>query len=159
MGEAIGSVVALLTLLTASCMDLRTMTVRRWVWAAGGLPVLGLMIVRALADVRTGDWRETAVSCVSLAVYWGLQQFWFARMYGRADSHAFCLCAAALWLRGYGFAVWVYQLALAFVCLAVAQALRGNIARSGNLKRPVAFLPYITASALLIHCILEQKML
>lgn len=142
-----GAAITMLALLAASRMDLRTMTVRRWVWAAGGIPVLGLLLRNALA--QAGGLRETAVSCLFLLLFFALQQGLFARMYGRADCHAFCLCAAAFALMGYGFELWIEHMALAYVLLAVAQALRRNIARTGNLKKPVPFLPYITVSFVL----------
>lgn len=149
MPEQAGAVIAGLTLLAASRMDLQTMTVRRWVWITGGSLILVLTVAKMLAAAQEGELQGALASCLSLLLYFALQQVLFARMYGRADCHAFCLCAAGFWVMGCGFEIWVYQMATAYVLLAFIQAFRRNIARSGNLKCPVPFLPYITVSFVL----------
>lgn len=146
MPGQIGAAAVMLTLLAASRMDLRSMSVKRLVWVPGGGVVGILTIMRLCGAMQEGETACRVVSFLSLLAFLLLQQCLFARMYGRADCHAFCLCAACFWGMGYGCEVWVYQMALAYVLLAVTQALRRNIARTGNLKQPVPFLPYITGS-------------
>lgn len=73
-----------------------------------------------------------------------LQFMLFARMYGKADCYAFCVCAIAGASLGMGFPDYLWQMLLALCLLFPVQLLRRNIGKSGNLKQPVAFLPYIT---------------
>lgn len=75
-----------------------------------------------------------------------LQKKLFFRMYGRADCHAFTVCAAAECGIGLGMKEYLVHMLLAFLLLGVVQGLQGNIGRKGNLKEDVAFLPYITIS-------------
>ena len=81
-----------------------------------------------------------------------LQQFLFSRMYGRADCHAFSVCALHLASLGVGLRGYLEQMLLAFLFLAIFQFFRKNIADNGNLKRPVPFLPYITLAFFLVVC-------
>lgn len=82
----------------------------------------------------------------SLLIFWMVQTFVFRRMYGRADYYAFCVCAAAETAEGMGLAGFLGHMLLAYALLLPVQAVRRNIDRKGNLKQPVPFLPYITAS-------------
>jgi len=79
-----------------------------------------------------------------LILYILLQEFIFARMYGRADCHAFGTCAIAGYLCGINMKGYVYHMAIAFGMLGCVQLIRGNVNCKGNLKQSVAFLPYIT---------------
>jgi hypothetical protein len=83
---------------------------------------------------------------IALLVYCVLQLFLFSRMYGMADAKAFCVCAVTISVGGGGFPAYLYHMSAAFLLLGVIQAIRHNISRKGNLKTPVAFLPYITST-------------
>lgn len=123
------------TCLSAACiMDLETCMVYNYVWWAGAVAVVVLMGVakRKLQG--------------ELILFIALQQLWFCRMYGRADCHAFSLCAGVEAVLGMRMQMYLVHMLLAFGLLALVQGLEGNIGRDGNLKRPVAFLPYITLS-------------
>lgn len=87
-----------------------------------------------------------------LTVYMALQFGVFARMYGRADCYAFCVCAIAEASLGMDFSDYLVLMLLALCLLFPVQLLRGNIAKNGNLKQPVAFLPYISAAFALHLC-------
>lgn len=91
-----------------------------------------------------------AVLSVSIAAFVLLQQIFFARFYGRADCHAFCVCAFAEGSFGMGMMAFLVHMVLAFGLLAIVQRLRHNIGKYGYLKREVPFLPYITASFFII---------
>lgn len=79
-------------------------------------------------------------------VYLGLQLLLAGRIYGRADSYAFCVCALAQVLLGIPAAGFLAHMSIAYVLLFVVQLARRNIDRRGNLRKPVPFLPYITAA-------------
>lgn len=79
-------------------------------------------------------------------VYLGLQLLLAGRVYGRADSYAFCACALAQTLLGIPAAGFLAHMSIAYVLLFVIQLARRNIDRRGNLRKPVPFLPYITAA-------------
>ena len=80
---------------------------------------------------------------ISLAVYWLLQHFLFSRMYGEADAMAFLVCALFESVHGYGLLTYLLHMGTAFLVLGAVQAVKHNINRRGNLKKPVPFLPYI----------------
>lgn len=94
-----------------------------------------------------------------------LQEVFFAKLYGRADCHAFCACALVEWAFGISFPGFLLHMFTAVALLAAVQAFRGNINSRGNLKEKVAFLPYITVSFWMLclfqkyFCIFIQKSL
>lgn len=131
-------------ILTATISDARTGRVYRFLWWIAK----GCAFLRMLAgDVGIGLWLE-------LLVYLILQEVLFARFYGRADVRAFQAFAMDLAARGFGIRYALYHMFFAFFLLTLVQVFRKNIDRSGNLKRPVAFIPFITIGFLcLIFCI------
>lgn len=95
---------------------------------------------------------------ISLFIFVLLQQTLFVRFYGRADCHAFSVCALAEGSLGMGMlAFWVHMV-LAFGLLVIVQGTRCNIGKCGRLKREVPFLPYITAAFLIIIMIVTGNM-
>lgn len=129
--------VAIAVCFLAACVeDCRTCEVHNLLWwisgAAAGLLLLKSGISQSLL------W-ELAAFCL-------FQIILFARMYGKADCYAFCVCAAAEASAGFGLQGYLIHMAIAFGILTVIQMLRRNINRKGNLKRAVPFLPYITVS-------------
>lgn len=141
-----GVLFAVLTgcLLFACVTDCRTCEVFQFTWwlagAAGGLLLCRNMIR------QSGDGMSEKEILFLFLVYAMLQELFFCRMYGRADCHAFVCCALAGCAYGIGFVGYLCQMAMAFGFLGIVQAFRHNINRRGNLKQPVAFLPYITVS-------------
>ncbi len=130
-------------LLTAAVMDWWEQMVYRFVWWAAGAAA-GMLLLY-------GTWennfpRNKWEIWVALAVFVLLQELFFDRFYGRADCHAFCVCAAMLTAQGLGFRYYMAHMTLVFGALALIQLMRGNIARSGRLKIPVPLVPYIVAA-------------
>ena len=132
-GEALLLAVFAGCLLFACLTDVKECYVYQFVWwlagAAGGI----LLLLH---------WQK--VSLISLLVYLLLQEFFFAGCYGRADCHAFAVSAVILCALGGGMTAYWLHMLLAFVCLGVVQMFAHNVNRKGQLKRAVAFLPYIT---------------
>lgn len=124
-------------MLAACVMDLKEQAVYRYIWPAAGLPVAFLLWTNR-ADLLWDRSRE-------FAVFAALQQLLFGRMYGRADCHAFCACAAVMLAWGQGFESYVIHMAIVFGLLTCVQLCRGNVTVRGRLKTPVPLLPYITA--------------
>jgi len=124
-------------LLAACIMDLETKEVYRYVWVTAIIP-LAILLRTADKPVSTAEWTE-------LVIFILLQQILFSRMYGRADSHAFCVCAAVFIISGDGFAGGVMHMAVSFLLLCIVQIYKKNVTALGRLKEPVAMLPYITA--------------
>lgn len=135
-------------LLTACVMDLCEQAVYQFVWwVAGGVTGL-LLLLRFIYTVQAqGQGMRADISGLFLYIF--IQHILFGRLYGRADCHAFCVCAAAQTAAGGDFQDYVIHLAISFLSLACLQGFRKNIAHDGNLKKPVPFLPYITVSFLL----------
>ncbi|MBQ9142984.1 MAG: hypothetical protein IJX63_14520 [Lachnospiraceae bacterium] len=86
----------------------------------------------------------------SLLFFGFIQYCVFYRMYGGADVTAFLICALFLSGKNKNVEAYLIHMAICYLFLAVIQGTRGNIARSGNLKKPVALYPYISTSFLLI---------
>lgn len=123
-------------LLFACATDCRTRRVYNVTWWISGAAAAVLLL-------RSPTWRTVLPE---LGFFCLLQLGLFARMYGKADCYAFCVCAAAGASEGLGCMEYLLHMALAFCILAPVQICRRNLDRRGNLRQPVAFLPYITAS-------------
>ena len=128
------------TLIFACVTDIQCCEVFRFIWWVA-LGAAGLLLVwgHVAQWNGKGEMQLWGVLCYIL-----LQELFFCRMYGRADCHAFGVCALVYCAFGGGFRECLIQMLLAFGALALVQLFRRNINRSGNLKHPVAFLPYIT---------------
>ncbi len=131
-------------LLAASVMDWWEQMVYRFVWWAAGTAAGMLLLLKWHdAALPAGGRYGGLGSLCSLMGFTALQELVFARCYGRADCHAFCVCALMLSVRGQGFAGYVFHMAIVFGGLTLVQLLRGNIARNGQLRKPVSLVPYI----------------
>lgn len=127
------------SLLYGCATDLKSQKVYNFTWWFGGLAAGGLL----WGSLCTG---RSPILLWHLTVYMVLQFGLFARMYGRADCYAFCVCAIAEASLGMRFSDYLVLMLLALCLLFPVQLLRRNIAKSGNLKQSVAFLPYISAA-------------
>lgn len=135
-------------LLFACMTDCKSCEVFEFTWWIAGTVGVILLFRQCLAEsqIALNDSLGVQQKLMPLFFYIVLQEFFFCRFYGRADCHAFAICALVEASLGMGAMEYLLHMLLAFVCLAVVQLLRGNIHPKGNLKRPVAFLPYITFS-------------
>lgn len=123
-------------LLLACITDMAICQVYNFVW-----PVSGAAALMLLAD---RGWEAAAVG--EILLFCAIQMALFARMYGKADCYAFCVCAVAEAGLGFGMMGFLIHMLMSFFLLAAVQAVRRNIGQGGSLKRPVPFLPYITAA-------------
>lgn len=94
---------------------------------------------------RTGKIRDLW-SLMELGAFFAIQQILFARLYGKADCHAFCVLAMFGSILGTGMEGFFRHMILAYGFLILHQGYRRNIAKNGTLKKPAPFLPYITAA-------------
>lgn len=123
-------------LLLACITDIAICQVYNFVWWISGAAAILLL---------TG--RRLEVSAVWDVLLFGvIQMTLFARMYGKADCYAFCVCAIAEAGLGFGLAGFLLHMLASFLLLAAVQAVRRNIGSGGHLKSPVPFLPYITTA-------------
>lgn len=81
-----------------------------------------------------------------LLLFMGLQLLLGGRIYGAADGYSFCACALAESVLGISVTGFLVHMLLAYLLLFAVQLFRRNINRRGNLRKPVPFLPYITAA-------------
>lgn len=127
-------------LIAAAAMDLWEQMIYRFVWWASGAAALAALSIQFCAG-------ETAKGTTGqLVLYIILQQTIFARFYGRADCHAFSVCALGMAALGMEFRDYLVHMALTFGALTAVQLALGNVARNGRLKRPVPLVPYIAAA-------------
>lgn len=120
-------------LIFACITDCKCCQVYQFVWWMGG--ICGVFCLP-----------ENMENLPELVLFGILQEFFFCRFYGRADSHAFVVCALMQSGMGMGLREYLIHMLLAFGGLGMVQLFRKNINGKGNLKKPVAFLPYITIS-------------
>lgn len=128
------------SLLTAAVMDLWEQMVYRFVWWIAGTIVIATWSLQ-LYQERTGEELLT-----QLILYIVLQQVVFAHFYGRADCHAFSVCAAGMTVLGMDFSDYTVHMALTFVGLTVIQFAQGNVTRKGRLRHPAPLVPYIVTA-------------
>ena len=83
---------------------------------------------------------------LSLAIYAAVQIGIFMRMYGAGDGLVFLVCAIYESRFGKGLSTYLLHMATVFAVLLVVQGVRRNISKKGNLKKPVALVPYIAAT-------------
>lgn len=131
-------------LLLASVTDLLLCQVYNFIWwpaLCAALILLGQQwhLCRLYGLREDAFWERLCF----LVLFVILQLMVFGRMYGRADSYAFCVCAAAGAARGMDGQGMLVHMLLAYGFLLLAQAFCRNIDRRGNLKRKVPFVPYI----------------
>lgn len=136
-----------ITLLIAVISDFRTKEVYDlvfWISAFAGIPSL-----------FSGSGQNLA----GLGIFLALQLLLFRRFYGGADCLAFSVCAQYITIHGGGLTEYLIHMLFTFILLAMVQLGRRNISRKGNLKEPVALIPYIAAAMLLqvISCSVLTK--
>ena len=141
-------------LLAACIMDMRYCYVYNYVWWAGGAAGIGILVLSLWE--RLQHWATESVKSISsndavevlgsLVIFVLLQELFFCRFYGRADCHAFVVCALAEGALGIPMKGYLIHMLLAFGILAIVQLIHGNVGADGNLKSPVPFLPYIAVS-------------
>ncbi len=98
------------------------------------------------ADVLAEDGLLSFEALGGLLLFIGLQLLLQAHIYGRADAYAFCSCALAEAAFGLSAAGFLVHMLIAYALLFAVQLCRRNMDRRGNLRKPVPFLPYITAA-------------
>lgn len=131
------------SLIYGCATDLKDKAVYNFTWWFGGLAAGGLLWKSMFpGQAITVLWH--------LGLYMVLQMVLFSHLYGKADCYAFCVCAiaeASLGMTLFDYLIFTF---LAVLLLFPVQLCRRNIAGNGNLKQPVAFLPYIT-TAFAVH--------
>lgn len=134
-------------LLLACITDVAICQVYNFVWWISGAAAMALLTGRRLE--ASAVW-EVTLFCV-------IQMTLFARMYGKADCYAFCVCAIAETGLGFGLAGFLMHMLVSFMLLAAVQAARRNIGSGGRLKSPVPFLPYITTAFYLMLILVRKQ--
>jgi hypothetical protein len=103
-------------------------------------------LVGGMGILRLACMRPSIESLVHLAIFTVLQMFFFSRMYGKGDVLAWIVCAIYITIGGHGLYAYFLHMLSAVILLAIVQLFRRNVNRRGNLRRPVAFLPYIAGT-------------
>lgn len=134
-------------LMTACITDLLYYKVHNFLWWVSG--ATATCMVFRLWITRLSD-RKFYGELAGLLIFILLQLLFFSKMYGRADCYAFCVCAAAEFGLGMHIFEFLLHMLVAYIILFIIQIYRKNIGKTGNLKASVAFVPYITASFLII---------
>lgn len=125
-------------LLFACVTDVKSCEVYQFTWWIAGVADVLMWIYEGGPVI--------SVSGLAFLCFLLLQECVFSRCYGRADCHAYVVCAAVGCVLGMDLPWYFLHMVIAFLLLTVVQAFRRNIGRRGSLKRSVAFIPYITVS-------------
>lgn len=133
--------VILCCFLFASYTDLKHCWVYNATWLIAVPAALGLCLLQ----------RHSLGSLREYGGFLLLQLLFFGRTYGKADLYAFLTGGLCMMALGGGLREDLQFMLLAYVFLGIVQLLRKNVGRNGNLKKPVAFLPYITLA--LFSCV------
>lgn len=141
--QSMGMEIVLGALLFACITDYTQCQVYHFTWWIAGSVVMGWLFV-AICRGEPIPWLELILFCM-------LQELLFAKLYGRADCHAFCVCAVMYALLEKGMLCYLLHMWIAFLLLAGIQWHQGNIAGNGNLKKPVPLIPYIVLTFLLLY--------
>lgn len=105
----------------------------------------GVILAGCMADIFCME----AGTAMSLLAFSALQYVLFRRMYGDADVMCFLICALSLGKEG-SMTGYLLHMLITYLFLGLHQAVRGNIARDGNLKVPVPMIPYILVAYLVV---------
>ncbi len=136
-------------LLAAACMDAKSSYVYNYVWW-WCLLWTGMLLALPAAVLGGCEWKITdrlsirQAAAVVLFVF--LQQILFAKMYGRADCHAFSVCALAGCIWRWDLLWFLIHMLLSVTLLAVVQLGRRNVTWNGRLRIPKPFIPYIVTA-------------
>ncbi len=125
----------------AAAMDRKYQRVRRGIWLWTGAAAAFLFVVRADERLEEYSGAIPGILCFIL-----LQFTLFAKLYGLADCFAFSCCGIFIGAFGGGLRECLLHMLLSTGILGTVQFCRGNVNRSGNLKEPKAFIPYIAVA-------------
>lgn len=134
-------------MLLACVTDVVMYQVYDFVWWLSG--AVSAMLLWARLWVTNDIWNGLEI-LFGLTTFWLVQLWVFGRLYGKADCYAFCVCAAVETGLGMGLELIVSHMVFSFGILVLIQFICKNITLQGNLKKPVAFIPYITAGFYLL---------
>lgn len=131
----------LVLLLGAAVMDYKTKKVYDLFWIA--IIVLGaiLFLINGSFSIRI---------FISLLIYCAIQELLMGKVYGRADSHAFCAMAYVMAAFSCELETYVCHMLICAVLLTLVQGVKKNINCKGKLNEPVAMIPYIVASLIIM---------
>lgn len=118
----------------AAAEDRKWKRVHRFFWRIALLAGLGALCLR-----QNQPWEYFG----GLFFFGLLQYGLFSKAYGLADCHAFFCASVALAAFGGEMEEYLMLAATAFGVLAGVQVLRRNVNERGNLREPVAFVPYV----------------
>lgn len=127
-------------LLVATFSDIKEKQVLRIVWM---ICIFLLTIVLLFQKVGFCEW-------LCLAEFVFLQECICNHFYGQADAHSYICCVVYAMTNGFIeediMLAGLQLMIISFVLLAVLNLFMRNINRFGNLKQPVAFIPYIVVA-------------
>ena len=110
----------------------------------------GIFLAGCMADI-SGMEAGTAMSLLTFSM---LQYLLFRRMYGDADVMCFLICALSLGKTG-SMELYLVHMLISYIFLGIHQATRRNIAKDGNLKKPVPMIPYILTAYLVVKILVK----
>lgn len=124
-------------LITAAITDYQTQLVHDFLHIVGAVAGIILLII------QQPEWHVVK----GLLLFVGIQLFLFRRMYGTADCFTFIVCAIFIACSNHGgLLTYLWHMGATLILLGLIQGFRRNINKKGNLKIPVALVPYIAVT-------------
>lgn len=114
--------------------DARWQRVHRYLWWISRAACMGLLLLH---------WEAFLQAAGDLVFFALVQFFLFSRLYGRADCHAFQVCSMILAAYGGGVKSYLLHMLFTILALGLVQLCKKNINKKGDLKEPVALIPYM----------------
>ncbi len=120
-------------LITVATIDYQTQLVHDF------LHIIGVIAGIILLVIQQPEWFVIK----GLLLFVGLQLLIFKRIYGTADCFTFIVCAIFIACSNHGLLTYLWHMGATIILLGVIQGFQKNINKRGNLKVPVALVPYI----------------
>ena len=126
--------VAFWCFIKAMLEDAQWQRVHRYLWWISRTASLGLLLLH---------WEAFLQVAGDLVFFALVQLLLFSRLYGRADCHAFQVCSMMLAAYGGTLKTFLLHMLFTILILGLVQLCKKNISKKGDLKEPVAMIPYV----------------
>lgn len=150
--------ICMCSLAGASVYDIKTHSVPDFIWwiLATNSLFIPIMISMDSNCLFVGPAAFDICSVFDLLLVVFIQEKIMSRYYGRADSHAFSCCGFYFFFGGNALWGHILHLAITLALLFFVQQVKGNIKRTGSLKAPVPFIPYIGTGFIIVVIIMKR---
>ena len=131
--EVVCLIVVFSCFVQAMLEDAKWKRVHRYLWWIAEVAGMGLLLMHREAFSRVA-WE--------LLFFAMIQFLLFSKLYGKADCFCFQCCSMVLGAYGGGLKAYLFHMLITIAILGIVQFYKRNVNAHGDLKEPVALLPY-----------------